>query len=137
MKTEWIKDFKTGIEEIDIHHEDMFDKINELLDAIEHGVELTTIRKLTIFFESFLMSHFTLEEVLQQRLGYPDYESHCEQHEQLRKDFSGLMKLIDTKGTSPHFVSDAVDLINNLLKSYISHVNSADKKLAEFLKTKW
>ena len=137
MVIKWVEDFNTGIEEIDIHHVGLFDKINELLDAIEHGVELTSIRKLTIFFESFLMSHFTLEEVLQQRLGYPDYESHCEQHEQLRKDFSGLMKLIDTEGASPHFVSDARDLINNCLKSYISHINSEDRKLAEFLKSRW
>lgn len=137
MGKKWVEDFNTGIEEIDIHHVGLFDKINELLDAIDQGVDMETIRKLTIFFEAFLMSHFALEEVLQEKLAYPDYETHFKQHTQLREGFTGLIKLIETEGTSPHFASDASGFINDWLEPYMSHVNSEDKKLAEFLKSRW
>jgi hemerythrin len=49
-------DFNTGIKEIDIHHEGMFEKINELLNAIEQGVEMATLRKQIIFLKLYYVS---------------------------------------------------------------------------------
>ncbi len=137
MTVQWIEDFNTGVEEIDLHHEGMAEKINELLNAIDSGEKIATIRTLIIFFESFLASHFVLEEMLQQKFAYPDYRSHYDQHIKLAETFSGLNKLIETEGTSPHFVPTARGFIMDWWNSYIYHINSADKQLTEFLKTQW
>lgn len=42
MSIQWSEDFKTGIEVIDEHHEGMFDRIDELLDALDRGEEVGT-----------------------------------------------------------------------------------------------
>jgi hemerythrin-like metal-binding protein len=134
---QWGEGFKTGIEEIDIHHEGLFERIHELFVAFEQGRETTALRKQIIFFEGFLVSHFALEEVLMKKLAYPDYSSHYNEHIQLANNFSRVMNLLEDGEMTPHLASVAVNYINNWMKSYISHLNLADRPLTDFLKNRW
>lgn len=137
MTLQWSEDFETGIEEIDLHHESIVEKLNELLTAFESGDEISTIRRRIILFESFLTSHFVLEEVLQKKFAYPDYPSHYAQHVQLSKDFSDATRPVEKEGVSSHVLMDVKDFIVVWWKSYIIHLNNADRQLAEFLKKSW
>ena len=137
MTTQWSEGLKTGIEEIDIHHEGLFERIHELVDAFEQGREIAPLRKQIIFFEGFLVSHFALEEVLMKKLAYPDYSSHYNEHIQLANNFSRVMNLLEDGEITPHLASVAVNYINNWMKSYISHLNLSDRHLTDFLKNRW
>ena len=133
---QWNEDFITGIEVMDYHHEGMLEKIKELFDVMDKGQEIASIKALAIIFESFLVSHFTLEEMLQQKFSYPDFSSHSNQHRWLSDYFSDLISLIDSKSTSPDFVTVTRNFIMDWYHAYVSHINSQDKQLVEFLKTK-
>ena len=137
MTRQWNEDFKTGIEEIDIHHEGLFERIHELVVAFEQGGEIAPLRKQIILFEGFLVSHFALEEVLMKKLAYPDYSSHYNEHIQLANNFSRVINLFEDGEITPHLASVAVNYINNWMKSYTSHLNLADRHLADFLRTRW
>lgn len=137
MTTQWHESYKTGIEEIDIHHEGLFEKINELIAVFKKGEETAPLRKQIILFEGFLVSHFALEEVLMNRMVYPDYASHCDEHTQLTNNFSRIMNLLEDGEVTPHLASVAINYINNWLKSYTSHLNVADWHLSGFLKNRW
>ena len=137
MTMQWGEGFKTGIEEIDIHHEGLFERIHELVDTFEQGRETAPLRKQIIFFEGFLVSHFALEEVLMKKFAYPDYSSHYNEHIQLANNFSRVMNLFEDGEMTPQLASVAVNYINNWMKSYISHLNLADRPLTDFLKNRW
>ncbi len=136
MRMQWIDDYKTDIEAIDEHHESMFERINEVLDAVDQGAEVSTIKRLIILYESFLSSHFALEEMLQQRYAYPDFSSHFGEHKQLAKTFSGFIIYIESEGASPYFTNSLKEFIAGWWKSYVLHMNSSDKQLAEYLKNR-
>lgn len=134
MRMQWIDDYKTDIEAIDEHHESIFERINEVLDALDQGADGSVIKRLLILFESFLASHFALEEMLQERYVYPDLSSHSDEHRQLAKHFSGLILSLESGDASPYIVKDLGEFIASWLASYMAHMNSSDKQLAEFLK---
>ena len=134
MRMQWIADYKTGIEAIDEHHESIFERINEVLDALDQGREVSTIKRLLILFESFLASHFALEEMLQERYVYPDFSSHSDEHKQLAKIFSGLILSLESGGASPYIAKDLKESIVSWWASYMAHMHSSDKQLAGFLK---
>ena len=136
MRMQWIADYKTGIEAIDEHHESIFERINEVLDALDQGREVSTIKRLLILFESFLASHFALEEMLQEKYVYPDFSSHFDEHKQLAKNFSGLIMHLESEGASPYSTKSLKELIASWWASYMAHMNSSDKQLAEFLKNR-
>ena len=134
MRMQWIDDYKTDIEAIDEHHESIFERINEVLDALDQGADGSVIKGLLILFESFLASHFALEEMLQERYVYPDFSSHSDEHRQLAKHFSGLILSLESEGASPYIAKDIKESIASWWASYMAHMNSSDKQLAEFLK---
>lgn len=136
MSIRWSEDFNTGIEVIDDHHEGMFERINDLLDALDRGDTVASIKHTIIFFESFIASHFTLEEMLMQKFDYQDFPIHSRQHAWLKEYFSALKPLIEAKGTSPNSATATRNFINGWWNSYITHLNTFDKHLAEFLKNK-
>lgn len=136
MHIHWTEHFDTGIALVDEHHKGIFDKVNELLDAVERGEEKGTLQSLIISFESFLASHFALEEALQLRCSYPEYGAHGNQHLQLAQEFSGLRKLSERKDTAPRFAVIGRDFLKDWLKTYMAHLNGADQRLAAFLKAK-
>jgi hemerythrin-like metal-binding protein len=136
MNIEWSDDLNTGVEAMDEHHEGMVERINELLEAVEVGRDPGTIRKLIFFFESFIVSHFALEEILQQRFSYPDYAAHYGQHVKLTEEFSWLHGLSEKKDLSPDLLSSARGFILKLWELYKRHIDTSDRQFAVFLKTR-
>ena len=136
MHIYWTDHFDTGNALVDEHHKGIFDKINELFDAVERGEEKGALQSLIISFESFLISHFALEEALQLRCGYSEYAAHSNQHLQLAHEFSGLRKLSEREDTVHRFAVIGRDFLKDWFETYMAHLNMADRQLADFLKAR-
>lgn len=136
MAIPWTKECETGIEVIDDHHKTIFEKMNELLSAVERGEDKATLKKRIVLFESFLLSHLALEEALQNKLDFREYTAHSNQHIQLAREFSGFGRLLDREDISRNLATIAGDFLNDWWKAYLDHLHTSDKRLAEFLKTR-
>ncbi len=133
MPIQWTEDLSVGSEEIDNQHKELFNRINQLLDACNKGEGKEIAYKMFNFLEDYIVIHFTAEENLQKRYNYPDYETHKSLHLKFIKDFSALKKRFEAEGPTLPIVLQ----INRIVVDWlINHIKKVDKALGEFIKTK-
>ena len=82
MLVEWNADLVTGNEDIDNQHRELFDKTNQLYDAVDNG-EKDAIFKILEFLGEYVQVHFTDEEKFMLESGYDGYEEHKKVHDEL------------------------------------------------------
>ena len=71
MKYELTSDLMTGNSLIDAEHKQLFDAINDLMDACAQGVGREKIMSTTQFLNSYVNKHFGDEEKLRSRASIP------------------------------------------------------------------
>jgi hemerythrin len=72
---EWREGFRTGIAEVDAEHQQLF--------ALVKGLQLVNVKLLLDDLVEYVVAHFTHEEALMERSGYPGLQRHIEMHENL------------------------------------------------------
>ena len=68
---EWIKEFETGHERLDLEHRIMFDLINQLQNMVKEGVQLENIEVVGRKIIQFAEHHFKWEEELMVEVKFP------------------------------------------------------------------
>jgi hemerythrin len=128
----WDDSFVSGIRLIDARHQRLFEAINRLIDACDQGRGHEELAKSLEFLSNYTVKHFSEEETLQQKYGYPEYPAHHQLHEGFKKTVRELAAELNAKGPSE-------DLINRLKKEVgdwlVIHVKVVDLKLAAFIKS--
>ncbi|MCP4700778.1 MAG: hemerythrin family protein [Gammaproteobacteria bacterium] len=118
----WSNDVSVGIQEIDEQHKVLFGMINELNQAIESGRGKEVREEIFSKLIEYTRVHFTVEESLMRILGYPDYEKHKQEHEDLTKEVIELhAKFTNEEDHSSY------DLLAFLSKWLINHIKKTDK----------
>jgi len=81
----WDEKYATGIQLIDYQHKELFSLTNELFHACMDGDEsLEDVFKETMErMVEYVRFHFGAEQVLLQRIKYPEYQEHKKQHDTL------------------------------------------------------
>ncbi|MDE6203225.1 MAG: hemerythrin family protein [Lachnospiraceae bacterium] len=126
---ELTKKLETGNAIIDGEHRELFEAVNKLLDACSKGEGRTSMDETIKFLNSYVNQHFSHEEQLQRKSGYPDLEAHKAFHEQYKKTLKEITAVISSEG--PTIV--ALGKLNGHISVLVSHISTADKKLGEFL----
>jgi hemerythrin len=133
MKLQWTQDFSVGVEEIDSHHKELFNRINNLDSAMKQGRAKDEVVRLIEFLDKYVIMHFGTEEKYMTDYGYEGYALHKSKHELFKKEFSDIRTKLDSGGVTP----DVIMLSNNLLITWFSnHVRTIDMMLGNFLKSK-
>ena len=104
----------TGVEEIDR----------------EHAMELQIVRSIQAALTEGDNSHVG-EQLLMRFHAYPGYEAHQEEHDHLMADLKELSERLLTQETT-----DSVREAENLERWLITHIQSEDQALAEYLKSR-
>jgi hemerythrin-like metal-binding domain len=84
----WDEKYATGIPLIDSQHKELFSLTNELFRACMGDTE--TLKG--VFTETmgrmvdYVRFHFGAEQVMLQKINYPDYQEHKKQHDKLIRD---------------------------------------------------
>lgn len=133
MAIVWTPDLATNIEEIDRQHQELFQRINNLLDACNQGKGKAEVTNVIRFLEDYVISHFAEEERYMQQYAYPAAGDHKAEHKEFKKNFSQLKEQFQTDGPGVHIVIRANHIIVEWLRS---HILKVDKALGEFLRTK-
>ncbi len=132
MKYELTKDLETGNSLIDGEHRELFKAVNSLMDACGKGQGRQAIEPTAKFLLEYVDKHFSHEEDLQKKSGYPNFLGHKQFHAEYTRKLKALISGIPASGPS---VTDLAN-INQQISVLISHIRTEDKKLGQFLSSK-
>ncbi|MDR1597212.1 MAG: bacteriohemerythrin, partial [Treponema sp.] len=129
---QWDDSFVTGIKLIDARHMRLFETVNRLLDACEQGKGQEELTKSLAFLTEYTIKHFSEEEALQQKYGYPEYQAHRQIHENFKKTVGEFARELEAKGPSQAMLEQIKTQVGGWL---VTHVKVVDTKLGTFLKS--
>lgn len=121
------KDLLTGNTIIDNEHRQLFDAINQLLEAYSKGQGRVQIGKTMQFLEHYIGQHFAHEEQLQQQTKYPDATRHKMLHEGYKRVVHDIMQELNQNGPSIALVAK---VNTNIAGWLITHIKQEDAKVA-------
>lgn len=130
MYAEFTDNLITGNEMIDTQHQELIEKINNLVRSCETAKEKTTAVRMLDFLAGYTDFHFREEEKLQKEIQYPGYEKHLEQHKSFEKAIEELHEMLeDEEGPTDAFVKA---LQKNVIEWLYTHIQGFDRSVAEY-----
>ncbi len=121
---QWRDAYKIGDIAIDEQHQELFLRAGDVIAATNR--ESQTLSALRLY--QFMRSHFSHEEDLMYRIGYPEIEAHIEQHAALTVRLKAFLKNISNDNL---IKTELEDFIAHWL---LDHIGMIDSKLAAYLK---
>ncbi|MCL2610022.1 MAG: bacteriohemerythrin [Treponema sp.] len=126
----WDGAYSVGIPLIDAHHRELIRLANELYDTCREGSSSAKsgFRAAAGTVAAYVKRHFSSEEKIMARVGYPLIEEHKAEHRIFVDRF--LSEVRDFQEGKP-FVANA---FTGFLKSWVlSHIARSDKKLGSYI----
>ena len=131
MTIKWQKEYSIGVVEIDLQHQELFSKLDDLLDSIEKGKGQKALSDTYSFLDSYTRKHFIAEEGLQRKFKYPHSEINSEEHKSFIKNLGHLKSRLADNGPTDAMVKLTRD---TLISWLIQHICSTDRQFGEFVK---
>lgn len=127
----WDNSYSVGIQAIDDEHQKLLMLINNLQTAVLYPTGESFERQALSELVDYTKYHFEREEKLMLDNGYPDYEPHKRQHEEMIAKVGEYMASYEKDRES------TIDDLTNFLKSWlINHIAGTDQKYSSFLQEK-
>jgi hemerythrin len=130
---EWSQDWDMGEPTLDRQHKSMVTAFNRVVDALNTDgiISVATLRLAISFLLVYMTTHKHYEEKLMKDLGYPELSSHTKLHELCIEKIEKVLhfqKINDKR---------AGEFLVEFFNYWITdHLNVADYKFSQFLKTK-
>ena len=125
----WDEKYNTGIQLIDFQHKKLVDLIDELYHACFTGQSAEAVFKETMSrMVDYVHFHFSAEQELLKRIGYPEYHEHKRQHDTLINDIFHAAKDYEE---GKKFVPNA--FVRTLKDWVLSHIAVYDKNFALYI----
>jgi hemerythrin len=124
----WMQHLSLAAAEMDDDHRALLDKLNTLLVAISSG-DKTRLMMAISTLRVAADEHFATEEAQMRDLQYPDMEPHCESHQRLLQNLSGLQI---TLYAAERFAA-TMGPFAFLERWFVAHLSNDDRRFADFL----
>ena len=126
----WEEKYATGIHMIDSQHKELFSLTNELFHACMGDNEaLKSVFKETMErMVEYVRFHFGAEQVLLQRIKYPDYQEHKRQHDILVRD---ILEAVKGYNKGEKFIPN--QFVRTLRDWILSHIAVSDMQYMVFI----
>jgi hemerythrin-like metal-binding protein len=125
----WKPSYETGIAEIDHDHRQLVGIINELYEAIKEGHGRDAKGQSIDRLLDYVNQHFQTEASFMRVYGYPQQETHEQEHQLLQQKVVKMERQRRAGNTLP-----ATELLTFLCDWLRNHVTTADKELGVYLK---
>ena len=122
MTFQWQKQYEVGEASIDEKHRDLFDLANQITHHLTHD-EL--VNRIMLLYRH-TREHFSDEEKLMKQQGYPDYDRHVADHDEM------LAKLV-AKSDDFRTGNISETQVAAFMEQWIAHITSGDRLFREFL----
>jgi len=127
----WDDGLSVTLVEIDRQHQRLIEMINDLHDAMKQGKGKDVLKKIINGLIEYAGYHFRTEEKYFDKFGYPDANSHKEEH----RDFT--KKVAEFKdGLTAGKIGLSMELLDFLTQWFQTHVKIVDKKYVPFFNEK-
>jgi hemerythrin len=127
----WSDKLSVQVRQFDEEHKQLMNFINQLHDAMKTGQGKQVIGDVLKGLISYTQNHFAAEERLMKAQGYPPYESHKKEHNQLTMTVLDFQKGF-AAGTMP-----LSQTVMTFLKDWLtSHIQGVDKEYGPFMNGK-
>ncbi len=125
---QWTEALSVGVRELDDQHRQMLSMINELHTALLERRGKDVASDMVERLKDYVRKHFTAEERLMERHGYPDLAAHRAEHNQfIEKVLDFDLECNDGGNLSPM-------QIQGFLRSWLtSHIKGTDQLYGPFL----
>lgn len=133
MAIKWNETLAVGHPEIDKQHQELYQRIDNLLEACNKGKGKEKLSELIDFLGEYVIIHFKTEESIMKQSGYPKYQEHKLAHDNFIARFKELKQQnIEEGGTVTLIVAT-----NHLVIDWLNkHILSVDKEVGRFLQNK-
>lgn len=122
-------DLRLGHELIDRQHASLYDAVNQLHDAMLAGDSRQELGRILAFLRVYTMEHFSMEESVMRKTGYPGLKAHQIEHDSLVQQ----VKDLEAKHSLGSFTLSLT--IMTFLKGWLDHhISVEDRKLVQHLR---
>ena len=120
----------TGNKTIDGHHQELIDKINNLITCCEAGSGKEEAKKMLDYLADYTEFHFSAEEKLQEEVGYPGLAEHKVKHEEFKKTVAMLYEMLEKEGPTDVFT----EAVNEKVTEWLyGHIKGFDCSVATYM----
>lgn len=124
---EWQDSFDIGVDLIDGQHRRIADYINQLDEAI-HDDDIASVYRILEMLKDYTLDHFTFEEQLMERAGFPLLDSHIAVH----RRFSGkVLEFEEALNQGGNAIGVARRVRTELMRWLIEHIRHEDRKYTD------
>ena len=124
----WSDMYNTGITQIDEQHKELVTLINVLFQACLHGKADAAFKEAMGKMVEYVNFHFSQELMLLERISYPMYSEHKQQHDVLVLEILDAVKEFkEGKKYTPN------NFVRTLKEWVLSHIAIADQIYATFI----
>ena len=127
----WGDSYATGIELVDNQHKELVVMTNNLYHAclaVDNAVEPAFKEVMTKMVE-YVRVHFSTEQILLEKIGYPDFQEHRKQHDGLIRNILLAAKEYDQgKKFVPH------NFVRTLRDWIFGHIACFDQRYAVYVR---
>ncbi len=128
---QWDGSLATGIESVDIQHEELFRVINSMYDKAGRGFEKNAVIEGLDSLRSYVRYHFQTEEKLLAKHDFPELDAHKREHQV----FSERIELFAQRPLEQ--IQETLQEMESFLLGWlIKHIQRTDMKYAAFLREK-
>lgn len=110
---EWRESYRTGVAEVDQEHQRLF--------ALVHALDLDTVQQAVDDLLDYVVTHFTNEQDLMEKSGYPAFEQHLKLHEEFAGQVAAFLQ------GDVQWTDDRVQELRHFLNKWLSgHIMTHD-----------
>jgi hemerythrin len=122
-----------GVEFIDNQHKEMFNRINQVLEAVRKKDSPEVAVPTLDFLAAYVVEHFGAEQEQMLKHKYPAANTHLEQHEFYALKVAEFRVKLREEGPSDQLL---IEMKKLLAEWFSNHIDKADRSLGRFLKLK-
>jgi hemerythrin len=124
----WQQEYNTGNSQVDRQHQQLFEIVNALHDAVVTKKNVYTIQELLEALANHTIEHFQTEESLMMAVDYPEYDRHKQTHDCLLSKVDRLLLKFRDRNTEV-----VTTEITQFLTEWLAHhIKGEDKKMIQF-----
>lgn len=124
----WCDDLVVGIEEIDDDHRGLVTCLDDLFTACAAAQGPAVLKDILNRLMQYAREHFSREEDIMRKVGYPDLEDHRAMHAELVTELDDIIEQFD--------IDNSHELSNKTLQFLedwlVHHILIEDKKIGKF-----